>query len=134
VTFIDHLLAREEAHRLPDYQICLSIIDRVLRSRNPYVEPADMPRDMYVELYDQMARDEVPGWDRGRYGSPRFFLQLLRRHAFTGAFCHPRYGGNASGAGWAFLAERFTDEAGKTLFDWRPAIEPPLGTSGSYRG
>lgn len=134
LNYIDNILAREERHRLGDYKTCLSIIDGLLRSRNRFMEPRDMPRDMYTELYDQMARDEVPGWDRGRYQSPVFFLKLLRRHAYTGAFCHPRYGGNAGGAGWAFLSERYLDEHGRTLFDWRRAVEPPLGTSTEYRG
>jgi hypothetical protein len=134
VNYIDNVLAREESHRLPDYKVCLSIIDRVLRLRNPFIEPARMPRDMFVELYEQMAEDDVPGWDYPRYASPRFFLQLLRRHAYTGAFCHPRYGGNAGGAGWAFLAERYTDAQGKTLFDWRQALEAPLGNNPQYRG
>jgi hypothetical protein len=133
VNFIDNILAREEAHRLNDYRLCLSIIDAVLRRRNPFIEPAEMPRDMFIELYEQMARDDVPGWDYSRYKSPRFFLQLLRRHAFTGAFCHPRYGGNAGAAAWAFLSERYTD-GGHTLFDWRLAIEKPFGTSSSYQG
>jgi len=36
----------------------------------------------------------VNGWDTADYGSPRYVLDLLRRHSFTGAFCHPKYGGN----------------------------------------
>ncbi len=138
--YIDHQLAREERHRLIDYKICLDLIDRVLRQRNPYLEPAVMTSETYVDLYNQMASDNVPGWNRSRYGSPRFFLNLLRRHTICGAFSHPKYGGNAGGAGWAFLAERYATPPpapGKpagTLFDWRRALEQPLGTNTDYHG
>ena len=134
VNFIDKLLAREENHRLIDYRICLRLIDRLLRMRNPYIDPAFMPKEMYVELYEQMADGNVPGWSYGEYGSPRFFLQLLRRHTFTGAFSHPKYGGNAGAAAWAYLEEKYRDDQGRTLFDWRRVIEKPLGTSPDYRG
>jgi hypothetical protein len=77
----------------------------------------------------------VPGWDYEAYGNPRFFLQLLRRHAITGAFAHPKYCGNAGASGWAYLEERYRDpQTGATLFNWRQAQEPPLGTSEHYRG
>ena len=110
VNFIDKILAREESHRLSDYKICLELIDRVLRQRDPYEEPAQMPVSMYEDLYNQMAQDSgVQGWDYSRYGSPRYFLQLLRRHTYTGAFSHPKYGGNAGAAGWAYLAHNLTD-------------------------
>jgi hypothetical protein len=134
VNFIDKLLAREENHRLVDYRICLRLIDRVLRQRNPYIEPAFMPKEMYADLYEQMGRDDVPGWSYAEYGSPRFFLKLLRRHTFTGAFSHPKYGGNAGAAGWAYLEERYRDSAKNTLFNWRRVIEKPLGASGDYHG
>ena len=32
------------------------------------------------------------------------------------------------------LEQRYTDSAGQTLFDWRRAIEPPLGADPDYRG
>jgi len=140
VNFIDNQLAREERHRLIDYKICLDIIDRVLRQRNPYIEPPAMTSETFEDLYNQMANDDVPGWDKNRYGSPRFFLYLLRRHTICGAFSHPKYGGNTGGAGWAFLAERYAqppaapNQAAQTLFDWRRAIEQPLGTSADYHG
>ena len=134
VNFIDKLLAKEESHRIADYRTCLELINRVLRSRNPVTEPGQMPKEMYRDLYDEMARDSVAGWDYGRYGSPRFFLQLLRRHTFTGAFSHPRYGGNVGAAGWAYLEERYRDEQGQTLFQWRRIMERPLGTSVEYHG
>lgn len=133
VNFIDKLLAREEAHHLVDYRLCLELIDQVLRRRNPFVEPAEMPRDMFVDLYREMASGTVAGWDYGRYGSPRYFLQLLRRHTFTGAFSHPKYGGNAGAAGWAYLEERYRSD-GATMFDWRRSIEAPLGNNTDYRG
>lgn len=133
--FIDKLVAREENHRLRDYKICLGVINRLLRMRNPFVEPRQMSREMFVELYEQMASGTVPGWDYGAYENPRYFLQLLRRHAITGAFAHPKYCGNSGASGWAYLGERYRDpETGQTLFDWRRALERPLGTNEHYRG
>ena len=55
VGFIDKIVAREEAHRLVDYKICLELIDRLLRQRNPYQEPGRISTTFYAELYDQMA-------------------------------------------------------------------------------
>lgn len=134
VNFIDKLLAKEENHHLVDYRVCLDIVERLLRSRNPYVEPAVMSKEMYRDLYQQMADGNVPGWDYGRYGSPRYFLQLLRRHTFTGAFSHPKYGGNVGAVGWAYLESRYRDAGGGTLFDWRRSIESPLGGDATYHG
>jgi len=133
--FIDKLVAREENHHLVDYKICLGIINRLLRQRNPYTEPRQMDRDMYVEIYQQMASGQVPGWDLAQYGNPRYFLQLLRRHTITGAFAHPKYCGNAGASGWAYLSERYKDpKTGTTFFDWRKNAESPLGVNQIYRG
>lgn len=132
--FIDKLLAKEESHHLKDYQICLRLIDRCLRQRNPYVEPDAMSKELYIELYNEMATDQVTGWDHNQYQSPQYFLALLRRHTYTGAFSHPKYGGNTGAVGWAYLSERFRDRNGHTLFDWRRAVEKPLGTHPVYRG
>lgn len=134
VNFVDNLLAREEHHHRVDYRICLRLIDRVLRHRHPHAEPCDLDGSAFVDLYGEMATDRVTGWDYEQYTSPRYFLQVLRRHAFTGAFSHPKYGGNVRAAGWAYLAERYADAAGQTMFDWPRALEPPLGTSADYRG
>ena len=134
VNFIDNLVAREERHHLIDYKTCLRLIRDVLRARRPGTLPEQVSRELYAELYGEMAANAVPGWDYGRYQSPRYFLQVLRRHAYLGAFCHPKYGGNAGAAGWAFLSETFSDGAGRTLFAWRNAIEAPIGTSPDYRG
>jgi len=134
VNFIDKLLAREEAHYLVDYRICLRLIDRVLRARNPFIEPSEMPREAFLELYDQLWSGAVPGWSYAEYGNPRHFLQLLRRHTFTGAFSHPKYGGNVGAAGWAYLQERFQTSGGESSFDWRRVTEQPLGTDPVYRG
>ena len=134
VNFIDKLLAKEERHHLLDYRACLPLIDSVLRQRNPFVEPRFMPEDMYVQLYGEMERNFVPGWDTNRYRDPAYFLQLIRRHTFSGAFTHPKYGGNAGAAGWAYLEERFRDPQGQTLFNWRRILEKPLGTSEDYKG
>ncbi len=138
VNFIDKLLTREENHHLIDYKICLALIDQVLRQRNPSIEPGLMSKEYYVALYNEMASDQVGGWDYSKYNNPRYFLQLLRRHTFTGAFAHPKYGGNVGAVGWAYLAERFTDKGinqpGQTLFNWRNAMEAPIGTNQDYRG
>ena len=127
VNYIDKVLARAERHHLDDYRTCLELIDAVLRARNPGREPLTLPRDAFADLYDEMATDQVAGWDTGRYGSPRFFLLLLRRHAMTGAFVHPRHGGNSGTAGWAYLKDRYP-------FDWGAAMEAPLGRNTDYRG
>lgn len=128
--FIDKILAREERHHLIDYQVCLRQLDRLIREREPGFEPANASEDTYVDLYEQMAtppQGDVKGWNLSEYGNPRHFLNLLRRHAFTGAFANPRYGGNISHAGWAFLESRFP-------FQWRKSLERPLGDSAVYLG
>ncbi|WNR42700.1 gluconate 2-dehydrogenase subunit 3 family protein [Paenibacillus roseipurpureus] len=132
--FIDKLVAKEEFHRLQDYRICLSIIDGVLRKRRPGQEPTAMSREVYVDLYNEMAQGNVDGWDYARYGDPKFFLQLVRRHTIIGAFAHPKYGGNIGAAGWSFLSETFCDQAGNLVFDWQRAIEKPLGHNNDYVG
>ncbi|HEY4902306.1 MAG TPA: gluconate 2-dehydrogenase subunit 3 family protein [Candidatus Sulfotelmatobacter sp.] len=140
VNFIDNILAREERHHLTDYKICLRIIDQVLRQRNPFTEPGRMSRDVYFDLYNEMASNNVAGWDYQAYSSPQYFLYLLRRHAVTGAFCHPKYGGNTGAASWAYLSERYRvrpsgpDQPSQTLFDWRRSIETPLGVNVDYVG
>ena len=134
VNFIDKLIAREENHYLDTYKTCLELIDRVLRQRNPFEEPAAMPKPMFVTLYDELGSNNVPGWNYGRFDNPRFFLQLLRRHTFTGAFCHPKYGGNTQAAGWAYLEEKYRGGDGQTLFDWRRAVERPWGNDPDYHG
>ncbi|HYD61773.1 MAG TPA: gluconate 2-dehydrogenase subunit 3 family protein [Noviherbaspirillum sp.] len=140
VNFIDALLAREESFRLPDYRICLRQIDRILRARAPEVAPAMAGADMYRELYEQMGSSgdsggpPVPGWNYKEYESPSYFLKILRRHTLTGAFAHPKYGGNAGASAWAYLEERFRTPQGGTLFDWRRAIERPWGSSQEYLG
>lgn len=133
VNFIDKLLAKEESHHLLDYKICLKIIDEILRQRNPFIEPKLMSKEIYIEIYNEMASDNVNGWNKSIYGSPSYFLQLLRRHTFTGAFAHPKYGGNAGASAWAYLEEKY-QQNGNTLFNWRQALEIPLGTSADYRG
>jgi hypothetical protein len=149
VNFIDKILAREEAHRLVDYKTCLELCDRVLRQQNPNAEPAMLPATAYATLYEQLANDDgrsLSGWDYSRYNSPRYFLQLLRRHTYTGAFSHPKHGGNSGAAGWQFLATNLVDpttgklpvlntgKAPAVYFDWARAMEPPLGRSREYRG
>lgn len=133
LNFIDKLLAREEAHNAPDYRICLREIERLLRARQPYNEPHLVTKDVFTQLYSEM-QGFVPGWNTNVYGNPSHFLRMVRRHAFLGAFAHPKYGGNSMGLGWRFLEERFRDLQGKHVFDWRKALEKPLGTNEEYRG
>ena len=135
VNFIDKLIARSEKHYLDDYHICLDIIDQILRIQNPVTEVADMSKQQFVNLYDAMAENSVENWPTDRYGNPGFFLELLRRHTLTGAFSHPKYGGNNGAASWAFLEERYRNETNNTtLFDWRRSVEKPLGKSPNYHG
>lgn len=134
VNFIDNLLAREERHRLNDYKICLKIISDIIRQRAPNIPLEAVPKDVYVDIYSEMSSGQVTGWDYPRYNDPRNFLEILRRHAFTGAFSHPKYGGNVGALGWLYLEDSYTDANGHTLFDWKRSIEPPLGESADYRG
>ena len=135
VNYIDKVVAREENHHLQDYRVCLREVDRVLRQRNPVTEPTLVSDEFFNQLYDEMAADRVPGWDYSEYGSPAYFLRLLRRHTYTGAFSHPKYGGNSGAAGWAYLSERLRDpDTGRTLFDWPRITEKPLGSSPDYHG
>lgn len=136
--YIDNIVAREERHRLYAYKTCLEMIDAILRKRHPGKDPEFLEETSYVRLYDEMANSSPElfqdGWDRERYNDPRHFLNLLRRHAITGAFAHPKYGGNAGGMAWAYLGERYKTDDGATAFDWGQAIEAPLGASTEYRG
>jgi hypothetical protein len=138
--YIDKILAREERHQQYAYKTCLEMIEGILRRRHPGKDPEFVDKSSYERLYAEMAADGAntalfqDGWDRSRYQSPFYFLYLLRRHAITGAFSHPKYGGNAGGMAWAYLAERYRADDGASAFDWRRAIEPPLGTSSEYRG
>lgn len=125
--YIDKILAREESHHLSDYRICLQQLNRILRQREPGFEPLEISRDIYVGVLEELKANNVVGWDYGAYESPRHFLDLLRRHAFTGAFSHPKYGGNSSASGWAYLQSRFP-------FEWQQSIEQPLGHSQAYWG
>jgi hypothetical protein len=134
VNYIDKLLARAEPHYAADYHTCLALIDEIVRSRYGGLDPLMAPPDAYRDLYNEMKSDTVSGWDKGRYGSPRYFLLLLRRHAMTGAFTHPRSGGNSGAVGWVYLESRFRDSNDQTLFDWRQAMESPLGHNTDYRG
>lgn len=138
--FIDKILAREERHHLHAYRTCLEMIRTVLLRRFPNKDPEFLDRDSYAALYSDMATNGdgnslfADGWNRTRYQDPYYFVYLLRRHAITGAFSHPKYGGNSGGMAWAYLEERFRTDAGETAFDWRRAIEWPLGNNKEYRG
>ena len=137
VNAIDKLLAREERHRLNDYHVCLKQIDTVLRKRNPDMEPSELSKEFFNDLYNDLANpaNRIDGWDYGACANPPFFLFILRRHAVTGAFSHPKYAGNVGAAGWAYLSEKYVevkDGQRSTLFDWRAALEKPLGTNEDY--
>jgi len=133
VNGIDKLLAREESHRLIDYRICLKMIDTLLRSRYPHSEPSQLPSAVFTKLYEDMAINTVDDWDYSAYSNPQFFLYLLRRHTVTAAFGHPRYAGNVGAAAWAYLEERYMNPVtGESLFDWRAALEKPLGRNRDY--
>jgi len=134
VNFIDKLLAKEENHHLNDYRICLEIMAHILTKRISVMDIELMPKSAFVQLYEEMSTGTVADWDYARYHDPGYFLQLLRRHAYTGAFSHPKYHGNAGGAGWAYLSQNFTDASGKSLFSWQPCLEAPLGLSVEYFG
>jgi hypothetical protein len=140
VNYIDKLLVRAEQHNADDYRTCLRIIDRILRARFGGVDPVLAPPELYTDLYAQMERSSsrqtsaVDGWDYDAYDNPQYFLVLLRRHAMTGAFTHPKTGGNSGAAGWMYLESRYRDANDHTLFDWRQAIEAPLGRNTDYRG
>lgn len=134
VNFIDNLVTREERHHLVDYKICLNLIASIIRKRVPGIEPARASKEIFIDLYGEMASGRVTDWDTAKYNDPTYFLQMLRRHAFSGAFSHPKYGGNASALGWRYLADRFRDANGGTLFDWQRAIERPLGINPDYHG
>ena len=128
LNFIDKLLAKEENHHLSDYRTVLDILSRLLRQRIPTLDIDRMPESVFVELYDQMASGNVPGWDYNRYGNPAYFLSLFRRHVFTGAFSHPKYHGNASSAGWAYLEETYANSAdSSSVFQWRLSQESYIG-------
>jgi hypothetical protein len=154
--YIDKILAREERHHLQGYRACLDMIAEVLRRRFPGIAfervPSDAnrsPNDLkpavgYNKLYEDMSAGNpwsalvADGWDLNRYDNPTYFVNLLRRHAWTGAFCHPKYGGNFGAMTWAYLADsyRVTDPAlpEATAFDWQRAIERPYGRSNEYFG
>jgi hypothetical protein len=136
--YIDKAVAREERHRLYAYKTCLQMIRAILARRFPGKDPEYLDEGIYVGLYTEMA-DGVPslfqdGWDAARYSNPADFLLVLRRHAITGAFAHPKWGGNPRGMAWMYLAERYRADDGETAFCWQQAIERPLGESDEYRG
>lgn len=139
VNYITNILAREERHYLQDYKICIQLIDEVLRSRYPAINSWNVPSAGIEQLYNEMADGNVAGWDYNKYNNPRHFLKTLRRHSITGAFCHPRHGGNVGGAGWNYLKERYTarDKNGQPIesyFNWDKAIERPIGSNEDYLG
>lgn len=132
VNFIDNLVAREERHHLIDYKVCLRLIDGLLRRSFPGLTPDEVSKDGYQDLYNQMAGGTVDGWDTTQYQSPNYFLQLLRRHTYTGAFSHPKYGGNIAGAGWAYLEHNYRGPKDESCFNWERSIERPWGASADY--
>ena len=133
VNFIDKMLARYENHHRIDYTLCLAQIDSIITSRNPGMDLESVSKEEFVKLYSEMATEKVDGWDYSAYQSPDYFLKILRRHTYSGAFSHPRHGGNVGGIGWAYLEESYRDQSNQSCFNWRAAIEQPLGLSPDYR-
>lgn len=139
VNYITNILVREERHHLQDYKICIHLIDQLLRSRNPFVDSWQVSEELIIDLYNEMATGNVSGWDYNRYNDPKYFLGVFRRHVITGAFSHPRHGGNIGGAGWSYLEERYAlkneqAQVSGTLFNWQLAMEQPLGKNADYKG
>ena len=134
VNFIDKLIASTESHHAIDYSICLDLIAAVLRARHPGMEPEDVQKETYDDLFTAMGAGKVDGWDYSRYQDPAYFLKVLRRHTYSGAFCHPRQGGNVGAVGWAYLKESYRGPDGESCFEWEKAIEPPFGDNASYHG
>jgi len=132
--YIDKLVATGEAHYLDTYRTGLRQIDRILRTRYPGKAPFYLEKNAFEKIYDELGSGRVDGWDYAAYQEPQHFLKILRRHTLTGAFSHPKYGGNIGGAGWAYLEEIFRGPDGRTLFDWRNATEWPLGNDMEYLG
>jgi hypothetical protein len=138
--YIDKIIAREERHHRYAYKTCLALLATILARRNPGRGIEQLPEAEFTRLYDEMADASrwsaltADGWVLPRYDNPAYFLWLLRRHVWTGAFAHPNWGGNPGGMAWAYLAEayRTTAPPGLTAFDWRQAIELPLGTNAEY--
>ncbi|MBY0278683.1 gluconate 2-dehydrogenase subunit 3 family protein [Candidatus Binatia bacterium] len=134
VNFIDKLLAREENHHAIDYRLCLAQIDAILSRRHPTIDVAAIPKESFIDLYGQLASGSIDGWDYASYREPQYFLKLLRRHTYTGAFSHPRHGGNVGAVAWAYLESTFRDDANASCFAWQRALEPPLGDNAAYVG
>lgn len=139
VNYITNVLAKEERHHLQDYKVCLALIDKLLRIRNPFTDSWMVSEEIIIDLYNEMASGNVPGWDYNQYANPTYFLGLIRRHTITGAFSHPKYGGNIGGAGWNYLNQKYpikNDAAQVTgsYFNWQLALEKPLGTNADYTG
>ena len=36
-----------------------------------------MSKQLYIDIYNEMASDSVNGWDKNIYSSPRYFLEIL---------------------------------------------------------
>jgi hypothetical protein len=118
----------------------LNLCLRALKNLNPEKAIEDIPLADFQTLYQQMASNSVPGWDKSQYADSSYFLTILRRHAYTGAFSHPKYSGNVGALGWRWLAETFyeapdrRDGQKRTLFDWARVTEKPLGRNSDYLG
>ena len=132
VNFIDKLLARQERHHVINYQLCLSEMKQVLLRLNNTQEPEDMDEYFYARLFEIMEKNDFSVWNKAKYDNPAYFLKALRRHIITGAFSHPRHGGNTQALGWQFLADLLSNKPEDNLFDWRQALEIPLGNNKDY--
>ena len=129
--FIDKLLARHEPHHLIRYKKCLLEMKRLLLNKNKAQEPEHMDDNCYEWLYSAMQTPNSEHWQLKEIKSIDF-LKTFRRHIITGALSHPRHGGNTNAIGWKFLESMLSDEKGDTYFDWRRALEKPLGINQDY--
>lgn len=134
VNGIDKVLARTERHRAADYHVALDLIGHHLRARFGGTDPAQCPVAAYDDVLAGLAAGTLDGWPPDARTRPDQFGRLLRRHAVTAAFAHPRHGGNVDAQGWRYLEDRYVDAVGNTAFAWRRAVEKPLGSSAGYRG
>ena len=132
VNFIDKLVAREERHRLGDYKICLKLIDDVLRRRFPGLAPAEVSKDAYQDLYQQMANER---WMVGTRASTAARTSSFNCCAATPTPVHSRIRNTAAMPARRAGRGSRTDSAApkdESCFNWQRAIEPPLGASADY--
>ena len=97
-----------------------------------YVESWEVSEQLILQIYEEMAANNVNGWDYIEYTSPRYFdcsdatpsLAPSRTPSMA-----------AMSMGWdGPICKRYRDASGATLFDWPAALEKPLGRNADYVG